>query len=214
MKTLFNKSAIILFTIIIIAGLFSCSKQQQRVNNLNPDFKKYFDYQPGSYWVFYDSLNHHMDSLAVIGYTDKQVTINQGIIDEEVAIGMGEQNLDSLTNGIEWVLDLSSSYNSTLTIDIGFNEMVYGIADKMPFITGKNIDNKYDSGSYRQTTLFSSYNIENTTYNNVYQILYYYNATSYSDTFYINKDNGFIAILLNNQHLHKRLFLKMGIIVH
>ena len=199
--------------IVLVAVLFSCGKEKEQINYINADFKKYFDYQQGSYWVFFDSLNHHRDSLYVYGVSDKQETVNQGVVDEELAIGMMEQDLDSATNSIEWALDLGAPYSSDLTIDLGFNEILYVFLYNMPFQLETVLGDNSVFKSWTSTIL-PTFSIGNTTYNNVYEIFYLFNSNSYSDTFYLNADKGFIAIMLNDQNFHKRLFLTRGVLVH
>jgi hypothetical protein len=196
--------------VLLLAGfLHSCTKKPQG-SSINAGFKSFFDYQEGSYWIFYDSVIKNYDSLYVNGYNDAPANVADGV-NELVTISMNEYYLDSV-NGNQWILGLLGP--STAAMNIGSDTIDnYIIANNFPFKTGL-ISESGTAFSSRTITSYPTYSIGGNTYSNVYQIAYAYHSGSYGDTIYINADYGFLAILLNNQYSHKRLFLSRSNIIH
>lgn len=187
---------------IIITGLFSCAKPQQG-SNLNPQFKQYFDYKIGSYWIFYDSSMHYLDSLVVIGYDDYPVNYDNSFANENINIYLYEFDYDTIAYFRPWALFLSGPTSADIQLSYQDTIIGYGLASSMPFNTG-NISNK-NGNIISITNLYTIYNIENIMYNNVYEIIYPNNY--YSDTIYFNQDYGFLEFLFNDQNSKRKLYL-------
>jgi hypothetical protein len=65
---------IIFFLIAICCIVFnSCQKRTIEFFPVSPDLKRYFDYQPGSYWVYRDSTTGASDSVYVYAHTDENL---------------------------------------------------------------------------------------------------------------------------------------------
>jgi len=202
MKKSFQNYLTIGFSLFIMV-FFSCTPQKNSTVHINANLKSYFNYQPGSYWVFYDALNNYYDSLTVETYSDGQNTANNIQI-ESCDIGIFEYHLDSINVSAIWGLTLTQN-NTLLTI----GETIYSeFTQNFPFITGtSSFGNSNPYPEAVNTTFLSSFGVGNNNYTNVYEIIYTYSNTSYSDTFYINQDQGFLEIILNNQYFQKKLYL-------
>jgi hypothetical protein len=74
-----------------IIALWGCKKSSSpsvTIYNLDPSFKSGFAFQPGSYWIYQDSISGETDSAYVSGYTDMDVQVggcvlNKNIIEDE-----------------------------------------------------------------------------------------------------------------------------------
>ena len=198
-------------------GLCACKKTQNIAPTyISADFKSYFDYQAGTYWVFYDSLNNVFDSILVTGYTDQQVT-NGNISNEEVQIMMGNYNIGASGSVAQWNMFLA---NNTCSINLENGSYGSATATELvkdyPFRTGTYdfTSNQYNEQVVWTTQLLNSYTIGTATFLNVYMITNSYTYSAYSmDTFYINADNGFIAIMQHDSYASSRLFLNRELIV-
>ncbi len=88
-KHTFMKNLTIAF--IGIIALWGCKKSSSpsvTIYNLDPSFKSGFAFQPGSYWIYQDSISGETDSAYVSGYTDMDVQVggcvlNKNIIEDE-----------------------------------------------------------------------------------------------------------------------------------
>jgi hypothetical protein len=196
---------------LALTGLYSCTKPQAiQTNSLSAAFKSYFDYKPGSYWIFYDSANNYFDSVAVGAYTDQQVTTTLTSM-EQVQIAMQDYYLDSSGVNLPWSMFLSGNTCSINITQRGYALAGFELAVGQPFQTGTITFNNLQSAQVIMTIAYMpSYNIGSVTYNNVYQVINAFDSYYYTDTFYINQDNGFVAVLLNSQ----RLFLSRDSIIH
>jgi hypothetical protein len=189
MKTLLNRCATASLVFLIIAGFISCSTKKQNPVYLNADLKKYFDYQIGTYWLFYDSLNHRTDSLYVFSNHDDLPFWDGKTPTETIDI--------YLYDNLSWELILNSPYGSYIFMnDTG--EYIDPLTKYMPFYTdGIN------------STLLPFYKIGAVTYKNVYKII----STETGDIYYINADCGFLAIQ-QIKYTRKNLYLIKCNIVH
>jgi hypothetical protein len=204
MKTTWQKYLSMVSGLFVLSTIYSCGKPFMG-ENLNSDFRKYYDYKVGSYWAFYDSLNNIPDTLYVFGNMDQPPSSSSS---EQVIISMNDY--DSLgSNG--WSLYLTGPSVAGLHFFYGFTQIRYELTDGMPFNVSKILNQ--DGSLNSVTNLLPQCIIANQSYNNVYQISYFYIPISPSttirlaDTIYVNSDSGFIAVLLHNQYSNKRLFL-------
>jgi len=188
-------------------GLFACSKKEQ----LHPVYvdaalAKYFDYQPGSYWVFYDSLNNNMDSMYVFSADTLPPYIDPGNPNEEIRINMG------LDSSISFTLNLAANQSFLFVKYYHPNKSVDGIeypnvfTNNIPFDTGSKLINGAYYNGYYQNTFIQDEKIGLTNYSNINDIAFNFSPTL-SDNFRINAPNGFLSISLNNQYAQRRLYL-------
>jgi len=210
-----------IFLLLLLAGLYSCTKPQAiQPTYVSAGIKSYFDYKPGSYWIFYDSVNNYFDSVVVTNYADQQVTTTSTST-EQVQIAMEafyEDTEYAAYASSPWSMFLAGNTCSimpTLPLYSNYNRQNGDeLAIGMPFQTGTNtFNNSQHEQIIMTTTLLPSYTVGAVTYSNVYQVINSFNSYYYADTFYLNQDHGFIAILFNSQ-FHERLFLSRDVIVH
>ncbi len=186
-----NRNIISASFFILFACIFACKKPAATTVYLNTDFKKYFDYQVGSYWIMYDSVNNHTDSLVVVQYVNTPPYYNSSDANEYVYVVMKDYVENAIGDTIEWVLTLTAPYYSDLTYrSSSISNRDLQFVYKMPF------DN--DSNVYH----FSGITIQGLTYTNTYKVRVNYP----NDFFFINAYAGFLEILISDQFLHKELW--------
>lgn len=203
--------------LLIYAFLYSCKPSNLYSGSLkgevlNADFKKYFAYNVGSNWIFYDSLNNEQDSLFVFTYQTTPAQDGENRSNERASIVMRRNVPQTGLEDYEVQLALLASSRSLLNVVNGGNEVSYFFLTGMPFAEGEKIDSIAKITSNVRS--IPSYVCGGVTYSDVYEVIYNYDNQHLADTFCINADNGFIAILLNDPYFHKRLFLQRGKIVH
>jgi len=209
-----------LVILLLLLTVLPCCKKPQNVQPtyISADFKSYFDYQPGTYWLFYDSVNNYFDSVVVATYTDQQVTTAQ-TSNEEVQIAMLGYYQGAMGSTSSWSMFLAQN-----TCSISFGASGYyeptgdELAKDMPFRTGSYSfsNNVTHQPVTWNTVLLPNYTLGTATFKNVYMITNALDNGAYAtDTFYINADNGFIAIMRHNSYSSPaRLFLTAEHIIH
>ncbi len=203
----------LLFTTIltIMTGLNSCKPEPLKGERLNADFKQYFDYKKGSYWVFYDSLNNEQDSVVVTSYQDIAAQDGENKSDERVSLVA--EHYSPKTGLVNYALNiyLTGPSKSRFEITDYKNQITYFFVSGMPFTESDAGDSTTELHTAMKRQ--QSYVVNGVNYVDMYCITYKYNKQSYADTIYINADNGLVAVLLNDQYFHKRLFLQKSKLV-
>ncbi len=189
-----------------IATLPACKKPEPEYHYVSKELKEYFNWKKGTYWVFYDSVARKVDSISVLGIGVKtpQMTGTQGY--ESIGIGMIGYYRGAGYDTCTWNIILRSTdatslslYNNAQTLNFSF---LYG----KPFYLGTypSSDDRYPKAI---STFYPTLNIGGNTYYDVYKIHYAYKNPQYYDTFYFNKDCGFVAVFLNDEFYKRRLYL-------
>ena len=191
MNIYFKKCIITFFYILIISELFSCiTTTNNNTVYINADLKKYYDYQTGSYLIFYESLNNYLDS-SNISYYD-YITYNNDRGEEMLDLDMGGFHLR--LGDTAWTTDtfyfgfIVYNIYSSIEFSKGYsNYFICSFTYSIPFLTGQ-----FAIGTHGgldainiNTNLLPTYTIGNITYNNVYEVAYSYTNTAYADTIYM-----------------------------
>jgi len=72
-KILYEKSRIFVI-IICMMTMYSCKKNNNPVINVNTALKAAFNYMPGTYWIYKDSISGRIDSFFVTLHQDNTGT--------------------------------------------------------------------------------------------------------------------------------------------
>lgn len=191
-----------------IATLPACKKAEPEYHYVSKELKEYFNWKKGTYWVFYDSVARKVDSISVTDYSvnSPQNTGNRG--NENIGIKMDGYYRGAGHDTSEWYVSLSSSNSTFLLISkifnsINFNTFTYNI----PFFIWNYYASTDDYYPKAISTFYTSLNIGGNTYYDVYKLHFTYRNSNHYDTFYINKDCGFIAVFLNDEFYKRRLYL-------
>lgn len=182
-------STIRLYTLLLLIFLFSCKKENNRIDHINDDLRNHFSYQPGTYWVMYDSLRGETDSL--------YITSNSGVVYDSVISGpqIIMSMLDSNSLGVsKWRLILSAQY--PLMVNMPGSTYLSTLFSKWP--TDPNNATWTDMGNV---------------YQNVYAQHIHYPAAE-DLTFVIHPDTGFIVIKVSSPGTQQSLHLLRHKTVH
>jgi hypothetical protein len=198
------KRCFISISFLVLINLFSCSKNTIQPVYVNTQLKQYFNYLPGSYWIFYDSLNNKKDSMYVdqidtfppysVGSNIAETVIYTLGIDTSIGIGLylANTSCDLRVSFLEYTPSESINYP-------------YYFTNNFPFDTGKEIINSINFNGFYENTFINNIQLGAYSCNDVYRIQY--DSSGVADVFYINEDVGFLAILFNNQYAQKHMYL-------
>ena len=208
MKNIFILSVL---PLILIAN--SCQKNTP-VKQVDAGLKAAFNFQPGTYWIYKDSISGKVDSFVVTGNQPGSGPDN-GYLDYYINIFISEYAYDTSINinAIQWEYSLNGNnfillyYNSNAISNFG-KSIDYSDLFSYPLSVGNSFGNA-DISNVTTATSFSL-SIDGQTYSNtnlVNSILLYNNIYEYSfnNLFYIDAKIGFIKIVLNqpNDSLHR-----------
>jgi hypothetical protein len=179
----------------------------------NTKFKKDFNYQVGSYWVFYDSLNNNRDSLSVQNYIYRKPFFDNHTPNENASIEtqffISPPSSDIL--GLSFSLTAPTSFSllfgyrhSGSSYDIYYpTDLINGI----PFSVGKGNISVGDFIGFCERSFVGKMAVNGVLYDSVYKTEYNNTNLSTDDTYYYNADKGFIEIVFHNQYVNKKLYL-------
>ena len=203
--------SLIFCSLLLMLCLFSCKKKasdtkpqpQTPAVYVDEGLKNYFDYQVGSYWIFYDSVNNNIDSMFV--YRTDTVSLNwHDTANEQIQMNLYLYGLaphrDTLYFGIHLF-----GLHSQLTDQLG---MYKYFTNNFPFDTGTDriLDGFFDG--YHENTFIGNKLINGVAYDNVYQIEWRTAPSSWVLFNYcINARNGFLTMLINTGDRNKKLYL-------
>jgi hypothetical protein len=204
----------LLITTLFAVVLFSCTKEpEQKPVYFNAAFKSAFNYQIGSYWVFYDSVNSRSDSLSVISNKYYKPFYVAGTREEVVNVSMKFFNATSASSTIGLQFQLAAPFSCGMFFayihpDSGINSQYpTDLINGMPFNTGKKSIAVGDFIGFYESSFIGNMKINGVTYSNVYRTEYNNTHLSAVDVFYFNADYGFLKISFHNQYVNKELYL-------
>ncbi len=199
---------------IISVLLFSCKKEpEKKPVYFDDEFKRTFNYQVGTYWVFYDSLNNRLDSLVVLNNEYfKPFSTSQP--SEFYNISMHFFNSVSDTESTFLNIQLTAPYYSVLFLVYTTNatnvefEYPAEFLQKTPFETGATNISGSGFVGFCKRTFIGNLQIGSKIYKNVYRIEYNDTHVPTMDVFYFNMEYGFLEILFDNQFMKRKLYLQ------
>ena len=162
-----------LIVFFVLAALCACTRKPY--NPISADVKAKFNYQPGTYWVYRDTLSGETDSFCV---TTNAVQ-NTDVLNESIFMNIARYDLTAPADSGMLRCVLSQNYIQTyaLNITVTYPFTVGTIADVAVLTTG------------------TTYNINGQTFTNVAQITRTIKTPdTYTDTLYMNADVGIIQI--------------------
>jgi len=190
------KNIIYLTTVlcICIMGMYSCKKNNPIPHKIiDAHLKGAFDFQPGTYWIFKDSLTGQVDSFYVRNNWNSIYTN-----------ASPSYTYDGITVDIKEVNELPiGSDTARWGIGLAQNQLAFSDYYKDDFFNYDAIIYPFTSGIQpydvypESIILMSSFSINNSTiFNNVAEICY---SGGVNDFFYLNSDVGLIKIVLNQR---------------
>ena len=193
---------------LFFCAFAACKKPQNNPVYLNADFKSHFNYQQGTYWVMYDSVSGHTDSLYVednINYPPFS-TANASAEENIMLLGHKDVAIDSILFFWNITLEAPSFLLFQILNDNLFTND-YTLVSGFPIIT-----NNY-------CILLPNYTDNNILYNDVYNIIIDDNSNNMHMIIYYSVAKGFITIMFNQlpgapfatRSLH---LLRSNIVIH
>lgn len=200
----------LIFLFAILLGS-SCSKKANNNTPIVSGLKTAFNYQPGTYWVYKDSLSGRVDSFYITSNVQSKLisNIGNGTLDD-INIAMTEKNIGSVfsTDTLSWIWFLAQNYavlgvtGLPIILGGGFN---YTPLITYPFTIGAmKAPLSACSDSYLNL-ISSTYNLNGNDFMNVAEITevatqYNYIYDSFSDHIFVNADVGIIKMRLNHPY--------------
>jgi hypothetical protein len=170
-----NKTLRVIAGLLATVAVYSCTKTPY--THINADIKAKFNYQPGSYWVYVDSLSGATDSFAVVS----NKLLPSDALTEAVFINVARYNFDVVNDTSLLRCVLSQNYLRTYALET---------VVPYPFHTGL----LPAGGEVLETGL--TYIINGHTFTGVARIAKTVKtADVYADTFYMNADAGIIKLV-------------------
>ena len=194
---------ITLATIILIGmALHGCHKNTKQNIPINAELKAAFNYKPGTYWIYKDSVSGMVDSFYV---GSNVLTVGESPIDY-LDILIAEENIfpgSPNSKKYYWeyiyqsdVINVVFSFLGNISpirydnfINYPFQQTIHGLS--------QGYEGDPDTSF---VNLLSAYTHNGITYNNVAQIRHYVTApiVAYNDLFYLSADVGFIKMNLKH----------------
>ena len=210
-----------ILTVLIIAVAGFCLLSCKKKNNVqqvpvNDSLKAAFNFKPGTYWIYKDSLSGAIDSFAVTSNTDDFITVSTGTNNsasqEGIVIMITEHSISPATADTQ----LWKFYYAENMFCVYFYEsqIENGLIEYVPMVNYPFQPQLAEIGispTYVQSAqivnLSGNLSINGIAYNNLAVINHYAILTSnlpfnfpysYNDTFYVGSMAGLIKMNLNH----------------
>jgi len=196
------KNIIYLATVlcICITGMYSCKKNSSIPHKIiDADLKGAFDFQPGTYWIFKDSLTGQVDSFYVRNnWSSVYTNASPSFTYDAIIVDIKEVN--EYPFGLDtsmWEITMDQS-------EVGFSDW-YGSyylnldPTTYPFTSGIQPYAVYP----HTVNLFNSFSSNGSTFNNIAEIHF---TSTIDDYLYIDNNVCFIKMILNQPGISERIW--------
>ena len=186
----YNFNAVFILFVFCMIGIISCTKKDKTGTPvyIDAEYKKYFDYKEGTYWVYYDSLTGNTDSMVInnpIHYPPEATSNNM----ESIYLNLSPIPYDSTKPSWNLELQAPNVYGMQVYVPqeatLDFLTLLY----KNPFFTGQNSP-KYS------TTFLPIYTDGGNSYINVYEVKIQNFQYQYQAIIHLSLDKGIVSALL------------------
>jgi hypothetical protein len=188
-----------LLILVALVSLFASCKKEDEVNHItvSEETKKYFNYLPGSYWIYADSATGVLDSFVVFS-NEFSTSLEQYGNTDRIDIGC------LIFNGLGGPVD---TLHFTLTNDVvqlGFSTMLSGgspIVYPLTYYPFKLQMNNSERGPYPDfVTIVSQLLMGGKEYINALMVHAYKNDSQYhyDDWLYVTRDEGIVRLAIDH----------------
>jgi len=216
------KNRLIIMLLFSLCFFFSCKKQGLQRVPVNAALKAAFNYKPGTYWIYKDSISGRVDSFFVRSNSDMfypeligatgNGTGNPNESIEIISIIISEFNINPLSAASDtqhWQFGYQETMFCVSSNNTKLGQIQYTPLVNYPFQTtlmkvlnsdypeNDIIDSIYTTFSIGVQTFSNVTKINNNAYIN-YDFAYLTAPYSYNDWFYICPSVGLIKIVLNH----------------
>ncbi len=186
-----KKISIFLFVCIITT--FACKKREQVHVYINADLKSHFNYKPGCYWIYRDSITGHEDSFFTVKNEFQTQELGESLVDD-ILISIRERSISpGYTDSSAWNVYLSSNKWNLVW---GKNYPVRSCR-QMPYpFTNQIIASLLDSPA--SINILSNYSCLGDTFNNVAEMHIPITEVQYDDWFYVTDSIGIMKMRISH----------------
>ena len=202
-------SLFLVFAAILLL-INACKKQGSGLphKTIDADLKTAFDYLPGTYWIYRDSITGRVDSFAVRSNTFNTGNVSGNYIIDGIAIYIAEYNGGSIADTSLWIMSLSTNCINLIWDQnlAGQQYFDFDPAFNYPFSVGSlstvggNLGSDNSDGTIN---VFPSFTLLNNSFNEVaetYHSYKYVNTIDYYDVFYASADVGLVKMAINDYY--------------
>jgi len=199
----------ILGTALLLVILASCNKKGSQQNiPIDAAVLTNFNYKPGTYWIYRDSISGQVDSFYVTSNTGNIPVDINGVIYDRISFYVSQANISSVPGNdtITWLFGLETNYLS-LMLQIGktgqpTDDVEFPTFITYPFVLGQPLPKEFGAGvrGANVISILPSYTLNARAYTNtaVLNIIDSLPQHNYYDQFFINADAGIIKMKLNH----------------
>jgi hypothetical protein len=176
---------------------------------ISEELKAHFDYKPGSYWIYRDSITGDTDSFVVVTNTFVPAVekTNTGTTEDQVVIDVFSYNTttnvrDSLGFGI---ILYQNSFKVLTSLQTQDHNVEYNPLFNYPFSVGAV---PYGNGC-EVLSILPSFTVNGNTYVNVAEVKHFVGDSSprsHNDLMYINTDAGIIRWRMNRSTIYNKVW--------
>lgn len=198
----------LIVAVIIWGTMVACNKDNRQHIPIDADVLAHFNYKPGTYWIYRDSLSGQVDSFYVT-YNAGNVPMDiNGVIFDMVSFYVSQTNISSIPGNdtIDWAFGLMTNY-LTLILRIGeaaqpVDRVEFPTFITYPFVLGQPIPKEFGAGvrGANVISILPAYTLKSKSYTNVavLDIIDSIPQYNYNDQFFINADVGIIKMKLDH----------------
>ena len=192
-----KKLSLLFVLLIALFAVYSCNKPSGTHYTIDADLISKFEFQPGSYWVYTDSLTSVVDSFYVKVPPNSYSENNNGVTVDYIGIGIYDMNVSNL-----WFLGLSTNYlNLTWSSCEGCavdTIVQYPVLISYPFLPGTQTAKYYGTWISYIDTIMSVFVINGNSFYNVAHVIIPNSRDKTFDDFYLNDSVGIIKMRLRS----------------
>ncbi len=197
----------VLFAFLLLA--VGCSKKKMTHYPVNAELKAAFNYKPGTYWIYRDSISGEVDSFFVTRYDssfhqEPEKDYSYDVITIRVAVLNIEPKVDTEQKYFEYAY-----VQNAISAYYRYKDTIWKVVEYVPLINypyekaltaSVGLGNVYsinETGSLTNT--FPTYIVTGKTFNNVAEVNHIseINYSSYNDWYYFSPDAGIIKMRLH-----------------
>lgn len=194
---------VVLTSILFTGALFSCTKPVPN-HPVDPAVKAAFAYQPGTYWIFQDSISNEIDSFFVTSMTTNKLPYPD--------VGTTQYTTDQIQVVITDENTTNGQATATYTVFLILNSLLLKFEENRddaetqgityPFVLGTQLISSHN-GHPDTLTVLPSISINNNLFDTVAIYHTQFNDITIAnrnidDYFFINANVGLIKIVLNH----------------
>lgn len=188
------------FFLTLIVTYCNCSKTKPTTVAINNALKANYNFQPGSYWIYKDTVSGETDSFVVMSneFQNYPAELNADLNYDYINININEYKGPMHADTTLWGLVLHGNYISFGTSYVD-NYCTY------PFVVGEIKQDYNSNGSFTSyaLNLYTPYTINNLSFDSVLEVRCV--SDTINDTFFVT-NNALMARMVINDNVGDRVY--------